>query len=119
MPEAWQQRGRPGRLLHATTTVEHVAEFGELYEEWNMYMSDERPTGVPADELALHIALDGAALDRKLAALAAMASQTRDLVATIGAELYALQVREEAFVDASVNALVTSGGHRFAGVAGG
>ncbi|MET0146934.1 MAG: PIG-L family deacetylase [Ilumatobacteraceae bacterium] len=98
--EAWQQRDRPCRLLYATTTVEHAAEFGELYEQWNMYMSDERPTGVPAGELALHAALDGAALDRKLAALAAMASQTRDLTAMVGAELYARQVREEGFVDA-------------------
>ena len=40
-------------------------------------------------------------LDRKLTALAAMASQTAELMATIDPELYAMQVAEEAFIDAT------------------
>jgi LmbE family N-acetylglucosaminyl deacetylase len=99
--DAWQQRGRRGRLLYATTTVEHLARFGELYEEWNMYMSDERPSGVPEAELAVHVVLDGPRLDRKLTALRAMATQTSGLMAMLTPAVYASQVAEEAFVDAA------------------
>ena len=99
--EAWQQRGRPGRLLYATSTVEHLPRFRASYEEWGAYMTDQRPVGRPAEALALHVHLDGLALDRKLTALAAMASQTAELMATIDPELYAMQVAEEAFIDAT------------------
>ena len=77
-------------------------EFAAMYEEWNMYMSDERPTGVPADELAVHVCLHGADLDRKLAALRAMATQTSALIAMIGHDVYAKQVCEESFVEARI-----------------
>jgi LmbE family N-acetylglucosaminyl deacetylase len=96
---AWQWRGCRGRLLQAAVTVEHLARFGEAYEEWGAYMTDQRPTGRTAEELALHVVLDGAQLDRKLAALAAMASQTGPLMATIDPAIYAMQVAEEAFVE--------------------
>ena len=43
--EAWERRGRRGRLLYAASTVEHLAHFGELYEQWGTYMTDERPVG--------------------------------------------------------------------------
>lgn len=99
--ESWQQRGCRSRLLYTTTTVEHVAEFGPMYEQWDMYMTDERPTGFPADQLALHVALEGRELDRKVAALRAMATQTSGLVAMLDPELYSRQVAEEWFVDAS------------------
>ena len=65
-----------------------------------MYMTEERPVGVADEALAVHVELAGAALDRKLAALLAMPSQTGDLVRTIGLPTYASQVAEEAFVDA-------------------
>ena len=100
--EAWERRGRRGRLLYAASTVEHLADFGELYEEWGMYMTDERPSGVLADELAVHVELRGSSLDRKLTALAAMASQTADATRELGPETYAAMVAEEAFVDATV-----------------
>ena len=66
-----------------------------------MYMSDERPTGVPERDLAVHLVLEGTRLDRKLAALSTMASQTRDLMAMLDPAVYAQQVAQEAFVDAS------------------
>jgi LmbE family N-acetylglucosaminyl deacetylase len=100
--EAWQRQGCRGRLLYATTTVDHIAEFGDLYEQWNMYMSDERPSGVRAGELAVHLRLEGSALDRKLTALRAMATQTAGLIAELDAATYAEQVREEWFIDAPV-----------------
>ena len=58
-PRRGASAGRPGRLLYATPTVEHLARFAALYEEWGIYMSDERPTGVPADELAVHVRSTG------------------------------------------------------------
>jgi LmbE family N-acetylglucosaminyl deacetylase len=96
----WEQRGRRGRLLYATSTVEHLDRFGELYEEWGAYMTDERPSGARPDELAIHVRLDGWQLDRKLTALRAMASQTRDLMA-LDPATYAMQAAEEAFIDAT------------------
>lgn len=98
---AWQQRGCLARLLYATTTVAHVEEFLEMYEEWNMFMSDERPTGVRADDLALHVQLTGLPLDRKLTALRAMATQTSGLIAMLDPAVYAAQVAEESFIAAA------------------
>lgn len=98
---AWQERARRPRLLYATTTVEHLDLFGGLYEEWNMYMSDERPLGVPADQLTVHVHLDGWDLDRKLTALRAMATQTSGLIAALDLAAYAALVGEEAFIEAA------------------
>jgi len=98
---AWHQRGCAARLMYAIPTVEHLDRFRGLYEEWGMYMTDERPIGVPEAELDLHLELDGSLLDRKLTALAAMATQTSGVRAMVGPDLYAQQVREEAFVDAA------------------
>lgn len=64
-------------------------------------MTDERPTGVPADELALRLWLDGPTLDRKVAALRAMATQTSDVLQAVDADAYAALVAQEAFVDAA------------------
>jgi LmbE family N-acetylglucosaminyl deacetylase len=100
---AWHERGRPGRLLYATPTVEHLARHDELYERLGVYMSDERPSGVPTAELAFHLVLDGPDLDRKLAALGAMATQTRGVMA-LDPAVYAAAVAEEAFVDATSTA---------------
>jgi LmbE family N-acetylglucosaminyl deacetylase len=99
--DAWQQRGRRSRLLYATSTVDHLQRFGPLYEQWDMYMTDERPAGIPSDQLAIHVRLDGRALDRKLTALRALATQTAGLMQMLDAGTYAAEVAEEAFVDAS------------------
>jgi LmbE family N-acetylglucosaminyl deacetylase len=99
--EAWWRRGRPCRLLYATPSAEHLARFGAHYEEWGVYMSDARPQGVAVDRLALRLSLAGPELDRKLTALAAMASQTRDAMALLDPDLYAAMSAEEAFVDAA------------------
>ena len=106
---AWERRGRPCRLLYATSTTEHICRFGAYYEDWGMYMTDERPRGVPARDTALHLELAGRELDRKVTALLTMTSQTADLVARIGLDLYAAEVAEEAFVDAENLALGAAG----------
>lgn len=99
--QAWYDRGRSCRLLYATPTVERLAKFADLYEDWRMYMTEERPVGVPPEQLALHLRLDGRPLERKLSALRAMATQTSGLFADLDPEVYAGLVREEAFVDAT------------------
>ena len=98
---AWEQDRRRARLLYATPTVEHLDRFGARYEEFGVYMTADRPAGVHAGDADVHVVLGGAALDRKLTALRALASQTTDVIAQLGAGLYAAQVSEEAFVDAS------------------
>ena len=98
--EAWMQRDCPGRLLYAAPTIEHLAQFGELYERSGAYMTDERPAGASPHELAVSLVLDGAGLDRKVAALAAMASQTRATMSDWDPETFAASVSQESFVDA-------------------
>lgn len=53
-----------------------------------------------ATDLDLHVRLDGPALDRKVAALRAMATQTTGMIDSIGLDVYRDFVSEEAFVDA-------------------
>jgi LmbE family N-acetylglucosaminyl deacetylase len=98
--DAWCRTGCRARLLHAVPEAAHYATFADDYERWGVFMTDERAAGVVADELALHLRLTGCALDRKLAALHAMASQTRPGVELMGIDRYAEQVAVEAFVDA-------------------
>jgi LmbE family N-acetylglucosaminyl deacetylase len=97
---AWNERGRRSRLLYAAPTIERLERFGALYESWNVYMTDDRPVGVPPGELAAHVRLDGVELDRKIAALRAMATQTSPVIAAVGLDTYSAIVAEESFVDA-------------------
>ena len=98
---AWEGRGRRARLLYAAPTVERIETFRDLYEEWGIYMTDERPLGVPADGADLCARLEGRDLDRKVTALRTMATQTADLFASLVAATCAQLVDEEAFVDAA------------------
>jgi LmbE family N-acetylglucosaminyl deacetylase len=97
---AWNDRGRRCRLLYATPTVEQIERFGDLFESWGVYMTDERPVGVPEADLTVHGCATGADLDRKVAALRAMATQTSTVVAAVGLETYSALVAEECFIDA-------------------
>jgi LmbE family N-acetylglucosaminyl deacetylase len=97
---AWHRCGRPGRLLYTAATTEHIERFGALYEEWGIYMTDERPVSVRQADLDLYLRLDGCELDRKLAALRAMSTQTASAVAVLGPDRYAEMNAEEAFVAA-------------------
>jgi LmbE family N-acetylglucosaminyl deacetylase len=98
--DAWERSGRCFRLLVTANTVEHQARFRDRYERWGVYMTDERPVGVTPDDLALHLCLDGAALDQKVAALRAMATQTAGVIGT-DPDAFAELVAEEAFVHAA------------------
>jgi LmbE family N-acetylglucosaminyl deacetylase len=91
---AWDKAGRPGRLLHAAATVEHLATWAKKYEEWQVYLTDERPVGVAVGDLSIHLVLDGASLDRKIAALAAMNTQTAAAMALMGQAYRELNAQE-------------------------
>jgi hypothetical protein len=95
--EAWTASGRTARLLHATWTSSQLDRFGLRLE--GVFMTDGRPAGVREEDLAVHLRLDGVALDRKVAALRAMATQTTEAVARVGVETFAAQVDEECFVE--------------------
>ena len=97
---AWRSRGCDARLLYAATTIEFLDRYRHDFEQWNMYMTDERPTGVRADELGIHVRLENADLDRKITALRALATQTNGLIEMLGLDAYAEQVCEEWFIDA-------------------
>jgi LmbE family N-acetylglucosaminyl deacetylase len=105
---AWRSLGRPGRVLHAATSVDHLIRFGALLEEWQVYMGAERPTGVTAEEMSVRLHLRGAELDRKVVALRAMTSQTAAPIAALGLDHYGELVAEEAFVDATVDHAVST-----------
>lgn len=98
---AWQRVRRRGRLLFAAMSIDHLRRWGPRYEEWGVYMTDERPVGIPADELAIHHRLDGEALDQKLAALLAMHTQVTGSLALLGPVGFRDQAALECFVEAS------------------
>jgi LmbE family N-acetylglucosaminyl deacetylase len=86
------------RLLRAAMSVEHAERFADLHRQLGAF---EPGLPVPVDDPALVVRLSGAALDRKVVALRAHASQTADLVATLGEDRYAAWCAEEAFVEDS------------------
>lgn len=95
---AWQSAGWPGRLLHAAITDEFLAEFGKDYDEWGVYMTDERPVGVPMAELAVRVQLDEQLLDQKIAALCAMHTQTAPSLALLGADRFRVLNQQECYI---------------------
>jgi len=96
--QAWAAAGRPGRVLHDTMTEERVATWVADYERWGVFMTDERPVGVPASQLAARFELTGALLDQKVAALYAMYTQVSPLVAGVGEKVFRDFNAEECFV---------------------
>lgn len=86
------------RLLWASNTVAHLRRFGPLYDAWGVYMTDARPVGVSGSGVAAGGDLCGPALDAKLAALAAMPTQTGDVVSALDAETWQAINTEEVFV---------------------
>jgi LmbE family N-acetylglucosaminyl deacetylase len=102
--EAWRQTATGARLLHVVGSIEHYERWGALYEEWGVYMTDERPVGVDPADMAVVLRLDGAALDRKVTALRAMATQVGPAVALLGEARFADSNSEECFVAVGADA---------------
>lgn len=97
---AWQRRGCAARLLYTATPTAFLERFAGRLDDWGVYMTDDRPAGVAEDDLDVYLRLSGPALDRKIAALRAMATQTSGIVDAIGLDVYRDFVCEEAFVEA-------------------
>jgi len=95
---AWEAAGRPGRILHETWTREHLAAWSEEHERWGIYMTAERPAGLPVAELTVRLELDGELLDRKIAALCAMYTQIAPSVALLGDRRFREFNQDESFV---------------------
>lgn len=94
---AWRAAGSPGRLLHQALDEDRAAEWGPRFEQWNVYMTDDRPVPVPADRLALDVAIVGPTLDRKMAALYAQHSQIGPSLALIGEDVFRQLNTRESF----------------------
>jgi LmbE family N-acetylglucosaminyl deacetylase len=96
---AWSSRGAAARLLYATLTPSFHAAWGPVNDRLGIWMSGRGPATHP-DDLAVLVECAGPALDRKLVALRAHASQTAPLVEALGAEEFARWWAVEAFVAA-------------------
>ena len=97
---AARARRRP-RLLYATKTTEWRNRYADLHRRLPIFGPDGPPAVAPAD-LALALELRGAALDRKIAALLAHASQTADLIPMMGEDTYHLWAADEYFVEGNL-----------------
>ena len=97
---AWSEAGGGARLWYATLTPDFHARWGDLNESLGLWDAGGPPSTATTD-LAHHAVLDGAALDQKVAALRAHASQTRVLVENVGAATFRSWWAAEAFVDAA------------------
>jgi LmbE family N-acetylglucosaminyl deacetylase len=100
MEQAWRDAGGQGRLLHSALVDEEWDRWGPQLERWNVFMTDERPVPVPASDLAVDLHLGPELLDRKTAALYAMASQISPSVAAIGDHTFRQLNTRESFIAA-------------------
>lgn len=98
--DAWAATGRSSRLLHSAITEEHWDRWGDAYESWGIWMTDERPVPVPSATAAVAVRLAGHHLDQKVAALCAMHTQTAGAIALLGADDFREESSTESFVDA-------------------
>jgi len=74
---------------------------GRPYDTWGVFMSDDRPAGMPVAEFDLDIRLTGAALDQKIAALCTMHTQVAPSLAAVGEEDFRTLNSREGFVEVS------------------
>ncbi len=88
------------RLLYATTTEDFVRDWEPHRDTFNVFLADGLPLRTPAAELAVQLRLDAAAVDRKIVALRAQASQTTGLFAALGEERVRRWWSTETFVAA-------------------
>ncbi len=97
---AWEASGRRFRLWYATLTPQFHADWGAVSQRIGLFADSAGPPCVEERHLVHALRLDGAALDRKVAALLAHASQAFPLRALVGHDVYRQWWRTESFVDA-------------------
>jgi LmbE family N-acetylglucosaminyl deacetylase len=87
--EAAALAGHRGRLWFPTLTPEFHRRWSSLNDRVGLWMDPALVPCTPTDELAGTVRLTGEHLERKMAALAAQASQTAGLIDLVGARTYA------------------------------
>lgn len=98
---AFDRAAPPGaRLLHSAVTEQRAARWATLTARLGVY-EPGYPLPTPDERLAVSVALPRDVAVRKVRALAAQATQTTGLIATLGVDLYTAWVGEEAFVEAA------------------
>jgi LmbE family N-acetylglucosaminyl deacetylase len=98
---AWRLAAPTARLWYATCTPEFHATWGAVNDRLGIWGDNDEPPCIEESDLAHRLDLDDNALDQKLAALRAHASQTTPLVEALGIDTYREWWRTEMFVDAS------------------
>jgi LmbE family N-acetylglucosaminyl deacetylase len=91
----------PPRVLHAAVDTDHLRRFADLHQRFDVFPDPGYPRPVDPAEVSVRVRLRGLALDRKVAALAAQATQTGPVIAAFGDEAYRQWVAEELFVEIS------------------
>lgn len=98
---AWALAARRGcRLLHSCMATEYFAEWEPLDTKLGIYPPG-LPVCTPVADLAVHLELDGATAARKVAALAAQATQTSGLIDQLGLSTFTGWVGMESFIRAA------------------
>jgi LmbE family N-acetylglucosaminyl deacetylase len=87
------------RVLAAALEAGYCAEFAALHEELSVFMDPSAPEPRSVDDLALHLELSGAWLDRKVAALRCQSTQTAPVERVMGEDVFRRWVAVESFVD--------------------
>jgi LmbE family N-acetylglucosaminyl deacetylase len=97
--EAWKRSDCRTELLYAAMTEEFLARHADLHNRLGAFGAyGPQPAGIPTSAVALGCALSPRELERKRRALACHASQTIDLAAAVGEDVYLSWWRDETFV---------------------
>lgn len=97
--QAWIGAGCRARLLHAALAADHLRRWGGRFEEWGVYLSEDRPQPVAPHDLAVDHHVEGAALEQKLTALRTMHTQTAPSLELLGLGDFAAINSRESFVE--------------------
>jgi len=89
------------KVLHAAKTTGWIKTFAPLHERFPIFYPGY-PQGVDPACLALDLCFDDDALDRKVRALRAHATQTAPIVAALGSTAWREWVRRESFIDGTL-----------------
>lgn len=89
------------RLLHATVTESWLNTWQGLHAEFGVY-EPGYPKPTPDADVAIELRCEDGLARRKVDALAAMETQTADLIKVVGLERYTDWVRTEFYVNRSV-----------------
>ena len=106
---AFDRAAPPGsRLLHAAVTEQRIVRWAALTERLDVY-EPGYPVLVAAERVAVDLALPPDVAVRKVRALAAQATQTTGLIATLGVDCYTAWVGEETFAEAADSPITANG----------